>query len=267
MPRRVTPVAALVTLVVLLTAGVTNVPAQEATPAASPVAGVGCAKSYTQATPDKACVRFIEAIPPSTGGGANPVDIYLDGAVADANRGFEPLWGISPKIVFVAAGKRRLTLAAAGQPVAAGASASTLALAAGGAYEVLLTGTLAKPKATVFSVDLSVPPAGKGRFRFINADAKDGTMDVAVGTSPGALDPAKPRWRAVKLARATKYANLAAGPLLVGCYASGTGTALGSTLPVRLDPGEVDSLVVFGGYVSGTDPFPWVMTSWRTAPA
>lgn len=112
--------------------------------------------------------------------------------------------------------------------------ATTLDATSGSAYTVAGVGSFADLGLTVLIDDLTLPPAGQGRARVIQAAASQSQLDIAVqgGQSLG---------RGVEFATTTPYSNVVAGQWVLQVATDNQTLA---ELPVTVEAGSVYSILI-----------------------
>ncbi len=127
-------------------------------------------------TGDEACVRLVHAAP-----SAPPVDVYVNDSLI--GEGLE--FGVATAYAPVPSGDgRAFRVAAAGTPVAEAIASADLALNAGQAYTVLVTGAEGDLQMLVTGTDLRPIPAGQARLGFIHASPDTGAVTIELADGP-----------------------------------------------------------------------------------
>lgn len=125
---------------------------------------------------DEACVRLVHAAP-----GAPPVDVYVNDSLLAEGLDFDAATAYAP----VPSGEgRAFRAAAAGTPIEEALASADLALNAGQAYTVLLTGAENDLQLLVTGTDLRPIPAGQARLGFIHASPDAGGVSVELADGP-----------------------------------------------------------------------------------
>ncbi|NJN15181.1 MAG: DUF4397 domain-containing protein [Oscillochloris sp.] len=127
---------------------------------------VGLPIAYAQADAE---IRIVHAVPD-----APAVDVYVDGTAVAEGVGFFTASNYLP----LAAGEHRIQVTAAGTPADQSVISTTVDLAAGQAYTVAASGTLATIEATVLQDDRTIPTAGDTKIRFVHLVPGAPAVDV-----------------------------------------------------------------------------------------
>ncbi len=122
---------------------------------------------------------------------------------------------------------------------AAGISGS-VELAAGKAYSLVVVGTSSSQQTLTLTDDLTAPPSGKAKVRFVHASPDAPAVDVAVS---GAATPA---FGNVAFKGATDYATVDAGTVTLNVNAAGTSNTVLALPNVTLDAGAVYTIYAVG---------------------
>lgn len=125
---------------------------------------------------DEACVRLVHAAPYTP-----PIDVYVNDSLLAENLDFGAATAYAP----VPSGEgRAFRASAAGTPVAEAVAGADLALNAGQAYTVLVTGAEGDLQLLVTGTDLRPIPAGQARLGFIHASPDAGGVSVELADGP-----------------------------------------------------------------------------------
>lgn len=166
------------------------------------------------------------------------VDVYV-ASVADPGNATVVLRGVGYGVLsdyqILPGGQYTVSMRPAGADAStAPVIATTLDAANGSAYTVAGVGTFADLGLTVLDDDLTLPPAGQGRARVIQAAASQPQLDISVegGMSLG---------QDVEFASTTAYNNIGAGEWVLQVAADSEVLA---TLPITVSAGSVYSVLI-----------------------
>jgi hypothetical protein len=166
--------------------------------------------------------------------GAPPVDVALDGQVVLRSLAFGEVSGYAP----VPAGTRqaRVTPAGAREPVVIEAS---LNVESGRAYTVVATGELPSLAPVVLNDDLTPPPAGQAKVRFVHSAPDAPAVDIAV--ADGSVLFANVAFR-----NASMTATVPAGTYTLEVRPTGQQAAVLSVPNVTLSAGDIITIFAAG---------------------
>jgi hypothetical protein len=183
-------------------------------------------------TAQDAQIRIAHLSPDTPG-----VDVYVDGQRAVDNVGFRTVSDYAQ----LPSGPHRLELrpsgaAATTQPVLA----ASQVLEPGRAYTAAGIGDRANLQGVVFLDDLTPPPAGQAKVRFIHAAVGTGNVDVldAAGTT---------LFTNAAFGRASAYSTLAPGMYTLVLKDPANGEQVLSSPPIEFGPGIIYSVAAIGG--------------------
>jgi len=215
-------VAALLSLVTLLSAPI----------------GVANAQDETGA---KATVRFVHVY---SGGG--PVDIYVD----DTQLVSQLAFGTATEYASLPPGDRKIQVVAAGQQPDTALIDKEIGVDEGKAYEILIAGQGDELDARSKEVNLDTLDADKARLRFIQGEPGASDLDIAL-TVPGADtentsadDGDLPVFE--KISDDSDYQDITAGTYGLVATNSDDDTAKVNLPDVTLSPGNVYDVVILG---------------------
>jgi hypothetical protein len=183
-------------------------------------------------TADTAQIRIAHLSPDTPG-----VDVYVDGKRALDNVGFSAISDYNQ----VPAGPHRLELRPSGATATSlPVLAASQTLEAGRAYTAAGIGDRAHLQGVVFVDDLTPPPAGQAKVRFIHAAVGTGSVDV--------LDSAgKTLFTNAAFGRASAYSTLAPGMYTLVLQDPANGEELLRSPQVEFGPGIIYSVAAIGG--------------------
>lgn len=166
--------------------------------------------------------------------GAPPVDVALDGQMVLRSLAFGEVSGYAP----VPAGTRqaRVTPAGAREPVVIEAS---LSVESGRAYTVVATGELPSLAPAVLNDDLTPPPAGQAKVRFVHSAPDAPAVDIAV--AGGSVLFANVAFR-----NASMTATVPAGTYTLEVRPTGQQAAVLSVPNVTLSAGDIITIFAAG---------------------
>lgn len=167
-----------------------------------------------------------------------PMDVY----VAPAAGGEETVvlagvgYGAVSSYTELAPGPHVFTWRPAGSPVTdPGLLTLSAELEAGSAYTVAGVGQDDEVRSILIDDDLSPPPAGEARVRFINADTSSGPVDLALVDGPLLVQDAE-------FATVTDYGSIPAGAQTIQVVTAEAPD--GATMDVDLPAGSVNTLLL-----------------------
>src|SRR4051812_48567152 len=195
------------------------------------VALVTPAVAVGQTTPD-AQIRVAHLSPDTPG-----VDVYVDGTHAIDNVGFQTVSDYAQ----LPSGPHRLELRPSGaSPTSQPVLAASQVLEAGRAYTAAGIGDRANLQGVVFLDDLTPPPAGQAKVRFIHAAVGTGNVDV--------LDSAgKTLFTDAAFGRASAYSAMPPGMYTLVLKNPANNEELLRSPQIEFGPGIIYSVAAIGG--------------------
>jgi hypothetical protein len=225
-------------LTILLGARITS--AQEASPAASPVAGVDCTVVLGIGSPGDACVNIIQASP-----AAGEVDVYMDGTLVLNGLGYAQTSGVFA----VVADFHAFAVVPAGSDIAETTPLVSFnhnfLFAGGDLVEFVLVGAAPPLFAEAHTVDLSELADDIARVRVVHASADASTVDVAVAGGDVLAE-------GLAFPRSSAYVELPAGSVDLEVRPTGTTDVTLSAPGVELEGNTVVSAFVVGSVADGS---------------
>jgi hypothetical protein len=173
------------------------------------------------------------------------VDVYLDSVSGAVPQKVFPGvgYGVVSKYLPLPTGTYAVSMRLAGAaPSTPVVLTTNVTVAAGKAYTVAGVGKRAELGLKVFDDDLTLSASGKARVRIVQASVRAPVLSVSVAGGSMIAD-------AITFATTTDYRDTAPGRWTLEVRPAG-GT-VPTTLPVRLDPGNVYSLIVLDAPTSG----------------
>jgi hypothetical protein len=193
---------------------------------------------FAVAQEDDAQVRIVHASPD-----APAVDIFVNGDRAIENLAF----GEATDLIPLPAGEYDVAVAPAGAAIDDAVIEATLPLAAGAAYEVAATGTIADGTLApqVYPLDLSPIEEGKARVRVVHNSPDAPAVDVAVADGPVLFSN-------IAFPDATDFAEVDAGTYDLEVRPAGTDDVALALDGVALEAGTVYDVFAIGALADGT---------------